>query len=165
VQRGQSLLGAAGGSHRGQRQGDQREHANKNQSDDQSHLGSLLPTQLTSVSRSNRLGGKMMPDTRSLSRNRGRMRVGLKTPITRPSCPMPFLSNVKISCMLITFSSMPVISEMLVILRVPSLMRVACTTIVIAEAICCRTDLSGRFMFVMATMDSSRDSASRGVLA
>jgi hypothetical protein len=52
-----------------------------------------------------------------------------------------------------------------VILRVPSLMRVACTTIVMAEAICCRTDFSGRFMFVMATIDSSLDSASRGVLA
>ncbi len=45
------------------------------------------------------------------------MRLGLNTPITLPSGPMPFFSNEKISCMLITFSSMPVISEMLVTLR------------------------------------------------
>ena len=67
--------------------------------------------------------------------------------------------------MLITFSSMPVISEMLVTLREPSLMRVACTTMVMAEAICWRTDFSGRFMLPMATIDSSLEMASRGVLA
>ena len=93
------------------------------------------------------------------------MRLGTNAPITRPSGPIPFFWNVKISCMLITFSSMPVISEIFVILRVPSLMRVACTTIVMADAICCRTDFSGRFMFVIATIDSRRDMASRGVLA
>ena len=58
----------------------------------------------------------------------------------------PFLCEVKISCMLMTLSSMPVISATLVTLRVPSLMRVACTTIVMAEAICWRTDFSGRFI-------------------
>ena len=50
------------------------------------------------------------------------------TPITLPSGPMPFLWKLKISCMLITFSSMPVISEMLTTLRLPSLMRAICTT-------------------------------------
>ena len=37
---------------------------------------------------------------------------------------LPTFSNRKISCMVITSPSMPVISEMLVTLRVPSLMRV-----------------------------------------
>ena len=85
--------------------------------------------------------------------------------MTLPSGPIPFLLNVKISCMLITLSSMPVISEMLVTLRVPSLIRVACTTIEMAEEICWRTDFSGRFMLPIATIDSSLEMASRGVLA
>ena len=93
------------------------------------------------------------------------LRLGWNTPITLPSGPIPFLLKVKISCMLITFSSIPVISEMLVTLRVPSLSRSACTTMVMAEAICWRTDFSFRFMFPMATMDSSLETASRGVLA
>ena len=67
--------------------------------------------------------------------------------------------------MLMTFSSMPVISEILITLRVPSLRRETCTTMVIAEAICWRTCVSGRLRLAMATMDSRRDSASRGVLA
>ena len=92
------------------------------------------------------------------------MRVGWNAPITLPSGPIPFLVKVNISCMQIIFSSMPVISEILVTLRVPSLMREACTTIVMAAAICWRTDFSGIFMLPMATIDSSLAIASRGVL-
>ena len=51
------------------------------------------------------------------------MWVGSNDSNTLPSGPIPFLWKLKISCMLITFSSMPVISEMLTTLRVPSLMR------------------------------------------
>ena len=60
---------------------------------------------------------------------------------------------------------MPVISEMLVTLRDPSLMREACTTMVMAEAICWRTVRSGRFRLLIATIDSILLRASRGVLA
>jgi len=68
--------------------------------------------------------------------------------------PNPFFLKEKISCMEMMLSSMPVISEMLVTLRVPSLMRETWTTIEIAEAICCRTVFSGRFRLHIATIDS-----------
>ena len=78
--------------------------------------------------RSNNSCGNMMPEIRILSRNFGRIRLGWNEPRTFPSDPMPFRLNVNISCMLMTSSSMPVISEMLVTLRVPSLKRVICKT-------------------------------------
>ena len=42
--------------------------------------------------------------------------------------PLPSFSKVKISCMVITSPSIPVISDTLVTLREPSLRRVCCTT-------------------------------------
>ena len=78
---------------------------------------------------------------------------------------MPAFSKTKISCIVMMSPSMPVISEMLVTLRVPSLRRVCCTTIWIAEAICWRIARSGRLVAPIAIIVSMRDSASRGVLA
>ena len=78
---------------------------------------------------------------------------------------MPFLTKLKMSCMLMMFSSRPVISEILTTFRVPSLMRDTCTTTEMADAICWRTDLSGILTLAMATMDSSLERASREVFA
>ena len=93
------------------------------------------------------------------------MWVGWNTPITLPSGPIPFLLKVKISCMLMTFSSMPVISETLVTLRDA-----------IAQARGLNDDSDGRRYLLangffrnihlpIATIDSSLEMASRGVLA
>ena len=106
-----------------------------------------------------------MPARRNCSRNRGRIGWARRRPCTLPSGPIPFFWKVKISCMLMTFSSMPVISVMLMTLRLPSLMRVNCTTMVMRRAICWRTVFSGRFRLLIATIDSRRIKASRGVLA
>src|SRR2546425_4259364 len=80
--------------------------------------------QRTSVTPSNMSAGRWMPDAFSRSQHFGRTPVARKRPITLPSCVTPIFSNTKISCIVITSPSMPVISEMLVILREPSLRRV-----------------------------------------
>ena len=54
---------------------------------------------------------------------------------------------------------------MLVTLREPSLRRVCCTTIWMADAICWRMARSGRLVAPIAIIVSIRVSASRGVLA
>src|SRR5204863_9476349 len=82
----------------------------------------------TSVTPSNMSAGRWMPDARNRSQHFGRTPVARNRPITLPSCVTPTFSNRKISCMVITSPSIPVISEMLVILREPSLRRVCCTT-------------------------------------
>jgi hypothetical protein len=64
-----------------------------------------------------------MPDALRRSATFGRTPVARNRPITLPSGVIPSFSNVKISCIVITSPSMPVISEMLVTFLVPSLMR------------------------------------------
>ena len=93
------------------------------------------------------------------------MPVALKWPSTAPPSPTPWRSNTKMSCMVMTSPSMPVISEMLVTLRVPSPSRLTWITTWMALAICWRIAFSGRSRLAMAIMVSSRLSASRGVLA
>ena len=50
----------------------------------------------------------------------GRMPVARNRPVTLPLSLMPVRSNTKMSCIVITSPSIPVISEMLVTVRVPS---------------------------------------------
>src|SRR5262249_51919288 len=119
----------------------------------------------TSVTPSNMSAGRWMPDAFRRSQHFGRTPVARKRPITLPSCETPIFSNTKISCIVITSPSMPVISEMLVTLREPSLRRVCWTTIWIADAICWRIARSGRLVAPIAIIVSMRLSASRGVLA
>src|SRR5262249_7450931 len=82
----------------------------------------------TSVTPSNMSAGRWMPDAFRRSAHLGRTPVGRNRPTTLPSCVTPTFSKMKISCMVMMSPSMPVISETLVILRVPSLKRVCCTT-------------------------------------
>ena len=100
-----------------------------------------------------------------LSVHFGRMPVALNRPVTLPFWPIPVRSNTKMSCMVMTSPSMPVISEMPVTLRVPSAMRETWTMMFTADAICWRIARSGMFRFAIATIVSSRYSASRGLLA
>ena len=69
------------------------------------------------------LVGRWMPETSSRSANFGRTPVGINSPSTSPFSLIPRLRKTKISCMVTTFPSMPVISAMLMTLRVPSLWR------------------------------------------
>ena len=78
---------------------------------------------------------------------------------------MPVRSKTNMSCIVMTSRSIPVISVIAVTLRVPSDMRETWTTRLIAEAICWRMARSGMFRFAIATIVSSRYSASRGLLA
>ena len=61
-----------------------------------------------------------------------------------------------------TSPSIPVISEMLVTFRVPSLIRDCCMTTWMADAICWRIAFSGRFVAPIEIIVSIRVSASRG---
>ena len=81
--------------------------------DDEEHDQSAGQHHRTSVTPSNMSAGRWMPDALSRSQHFGRTPVARKRPITLPSCVMPIFSNTKISCMVITSPSMPVISEML----------------------------------------------------
>src|SRR3954471_777493 len=83
----------------------------------------------TSVTPSNMSAGRLIPDAFSRSHALGRTPVARKRPTTLPSWVTPAFSNRKISCIVMTSPSMPVISEMLTTLRVPSLMRVCWMTI------------------------------------
>ena len=80
--------------------------------------------------------GSWMPIVASFSAHFGRTPVARKRPTTRPSRFNPVRSNTKMSCIVITSCSMPVISEMVVTLRVPSGMREICRMTLTAEAIC-----------------------------
>src|SRR4029079_16822493 len=86
----------------------------------------------TSVTPSNMSGGRMTPEAFRRSHAFGLTPVARKRPMNLPSPFTRSFSNRKISCMVITSPSMPVISEMLVTLRVPSLMRDCWMTIWIA---------------------------------
>ena len=66
---------------------------------------------------------------------------------------------------MITSPSMPTTSETRTTRRWPSRRRAICTISWIAEAICERTVAAGRVTPDMATMFSSRESASRGLFA
>ena len=68
-------------------------------------------------------GRKLDSGHQKPSLNFGRIPVSTKSPITSPVSRMPRLSKTKMSCMVTTSPSMPVISAMLVTLRVPSLRR------------------------------------------
>src|SRR6185503_2858805 len=96
-------------------------HAKEHQHGGKHYFTSMMP--------SNMVPGSVMPDARSRSQTLGLTPVARKRPVTLPSCVMPAFSNAKISCMVITSPSMPVISETLVTLRVPSLRRVCWTMI------------------------------------
>ena len=109
--------------------------------------------------------GKAIPDIFSFSASRGRIPVAENEPITWPVSVTPCFSKTKMSCMLTTSSSMPVISLRCVTRRVPSLRRAICTTMEMAEAICWRMAFSGTFRLAMSAMVSSREIASRGLLA
>ena len=95
----------------------------------------------------------------------GRMPVARNMPVTRPSGVSPVRSNRKMSCIVITSPSIPVISVTPVTRRVPSDIRESWTTRLTAEATCWRTALSGMLRLAIATIVSRRYSASRGLLA
>src|SRR5262249_36201651 len=120
------------------REVDDRRVGAHHQGDDEREDQQRDPHQRTSVTPSNMSAGRLMPEARRRSQTFGRTPVALKRPMTLPSWVTPSFSNVKISCMVMISPSMPVISETLVTLRVPSLSRVCCTTIWIADAICWR---------------------------
>ena len=69
------------------------------------------------------------------------------------------------SCMVMMSPSMPTISEICIILRVPSERRLTWMTTLMALAICCRMARSGSSRLAIEIIVSSRLSASRGVLA
>lgn len=79
--------------------------------------------------------------------------------------PTPVCLKLKIFCIVTVSPSMPVISWMLVSLRVPSDSRLACTTMPMVEATCARAALAGRSTPAIAITLSSRASASRTELA
>ena len=115
---------------------------------------------------SNMSTGSVNAGGASCSLHFGRMPVARKRPgdlAVRDRCRC--CSNTKMSCIVMTSPSMPVISEIAVTLRVPSDMRVTWTIKLMAEAICCRIARSGIFRLAIATIVSSRYSASRGLLA
>src|SRR5262249_19542329 len=119
----------------------------------------------TSVTPSNMSAGRWIPDALRRRRASGGTPVARTLPMTLPSWLTPSFSNTKMSCMVMTSPSMPVISETVVTLRVPSLKRVCWTTIWMADEICWRIARSGRFVAPIAIIVSIRDSASRGVFA
>ena len=69
-----------------------------------------------------------MPDAFSRSQHFGRTPVARKRPVTLPSGVRPVFSKMKMSCIVMMSPSIPVISEMVVTRRDPSLRRVCCTT-------------------------------------
>jgi hypothetical protein len=69
------------------------------------------------------------------------------------------------SCMVTVWLSIPTISLMWVTRREPSRMRVRCTMRLMAETTCSRIALAGKSKPAISTMFSTRESASRGVLA
>jgi hypothetical protein len=71
------------------------------------------------------------------------------------------ISKTKMSCMEMTSVSMPVTSEIVITLRIPSDRRDTCTTAWIADAIWRRTARSRMHQMVIETMFSIRESASR----
>jgi hypothetical protein len=79
--------------------------------------------QRTSVTPSNMSVDRWMPDVFSRSQTFGLTPVARNRPTTLPSCVMPIFSKTKISCIVITSPSMPVISEMLVTFLEPSARR------------------------------------------
>ena len=89
------------------------------------------------------VGRQLHAGRASRSLHFGRIPVARKrrTPCRRAL--MPVRSNTKMSCIVITSPSMPVISVMAVTLRVPSDMRSTWTTRLIADAICWRIARSG----------------------
>src|SRR5262249_23940094 len=99
---------------------DQADHERENDEEQQHQRTSMTP--------SNMSVGRLIPEARRRSAHFGRTPMALKRPVTLPSGVKPTFSNVKISCMVMMSPSMPVISEKLVTLRVPSLKRVCCTT-------------------------------------
>ena len=86
-------------------------------------------------------------------------------PTTLPRGLMPVRSNSKMSCISTWSFSTPTTSAMPVTLRVPSLRRAQCTTILIALASCWRITLSGTCWLAIMTIVSRRENASRGELA
>ena len=88
-------------------------------------------------------GGSGRPDAASRSVHFGRMPVARKRPSTLPFGATPVRSNTKMSCIVITSPSMPVISVIAVTRRVPSDSRAIWTMRLTAEAICWRTARSG----------------------
>src|ERR1019366_6507414 len=109
--------------------------------------------------------GRLSPAPCSFSLKCGRIPVAQKRPRTLPSGARPRFSKTKISCKVTMSPSRPVTSVMLVTRREPSLKREHCTRIWTAEAICWRTAVSCMLALASATITSSREMASRGVLA
>ena len=83
----------------------------------------------------------------------------------RPSPSTPLRRKRKISCIVTTSPSMPVISCRLTRRRRPSLMRSSWSTTWSADEIWPRIERSGKSTPVIMIICSSRESASRGVLA
>jgi len=106
-----------------------------------------------------------MPRAFRRAEKRGTMPVASKSPSTAPVLSRPLRLKRKISLSVIVSPSMPSTSLSATRRRLPSSMRSVCTITLIAEAICVLTALAGSSMPAMATMFSTRDSASRGVLA
>src|SRR5687767_8836711 len=75
---------------------------------------------LISFTCSNMSTGSGIPEEARRSAHFGRIPVARNRPITFPSGVIPVRSNTKISCIVITSPSIPVISEIDVTLRVPS---------------------------------------------
>src|SRR5690606_13643827 len=114
----------------GQRLGDvdaERVHAD-GEGDDEEEDENRSQHHRTSTTPSNMCAGRLIPAAFRRSAHLGRTPVARNRPISLFSGEMPAFSNAKISCMVMTAPSMPVISDTLVTLRVPSLSRVCCTT-------------------------------------
>ena len=97
--------------------------------------------------------------------NLGRIPLGRKVPTTLPLGPTPRLTKLNISCMLMISFSMPVISEMLTTRRVAVAHPRNLHDNRNGGSDLLPQAVSGRLRLAIATMDSSRESASRGVLA
>ena len=95
----------------------------------------------------------------------GRIPVAMNSPWARPLASTPIGRNAKISCMMIVSPSMPITSEMLVTLRGPPCRRLAWMIRSTADANCDRKARIGSSRPAMLIMVSSRERASRGVLA
>ena len=82
-----------------------------------------------------------------------------------PSGAVPVRTNLKISCIWMMSDSSPVISAMLITRRLPSDSRDSCTITRMAAAIWPRIDATVIGSPAMPIICSSREMASRGVLA
>ena len=126
--------------------------------------------QVSLMTRNSRRAGtgrttRLTPCAITWSRKRGRMPVASNLPSTTPSGETPVWRKRKISCIVTTSPSMPVISDRLTRRRRPSLRRATWITMWIADAICARAERGEISIPLIPIICSTRLSESRGVLA